>query len=124
MQTPARTTSSGSGSRVGRPSTCSGSPARDLDPAALDSLADEAVVAALTAQRGLGRWSADWFLARALARPSAWPAGDLGLRKAVSHFYGEGDMLSEPEVRKIGERFGAWRNVAAHMLLAGMRLHG
>ena len=96
----------------------------DLDPAALDSLADEDVVAALTAQRGLGRWSADWFLARALARPSAWPAGDLGLRKAVSHFYGEGHMLSEPEVREIGERFGAWRNVAAHMLLAGMRLHG
>jgi DNA-3-methyladenine glycosylase II len=96
----------------------------DLDLAALDSLADEDVVAALTAQRGLGRWSADWFLARALARPSAWPAGDLGLRKAVSHFYGEGHMLGEPEVREVGERFGAWRNVAAHMLLAGMRLHG
>ncbi len=70
----------------------------DLDLAALDALADDDVVAALTAQRGLGRWSADWFLARALARPSAWPAGDLGLRKAVSHFYGEGHMLSEPEV--------------------------
>ena len=50
----------------------------DLDLAALDALADDAVVAALTAQRGLGRWSADWFLARALARPSAWP------RRAIS----------------------------------------
>ena len=32
------------------------------------------------------------------ARPSAWPAGDLGLRKAVALFYGDED------VRAVGER--------------------
>ena len=42
--------------------------------------------AQLVALRGLGEWTADWFLARHLARPRAWPAGDLGLRKAVSAF--------------------------------------
>ena len=31
----------------------------------------------LTALRGLGPWTAEWFLARHLARPRAWPAGDL-----------------------------------------------
>jgi DNA-3-methyladenine glycosylase II len=96
----------------------------DLDLAALASLPDDDVLAVLTAHRGLGRWSADWFLARALARPTAWPAGDLGVRKAVSHFYGEGRMLSEEEIRGIGERFGPWQNLTAHMLLAGMRLVG
>jgi DNA-3-methyladenine glycosylase II len=96
----------------------------DLDLGALASLADEEVVSILTAHRGLGRWSADWFLARTLARPSAWPAGDLGVRKAVSHFYGEGRMLSEPEIRAIGERFDPWQNLTAHMLLAGLRLVG
>jgi DNA-3-methyladenine glycosylase II len=93
----------------------------DLDLDALGALPDDEVVALLSAQRGLGRWSSDWFLARALARPNAWPAGDLGLRKAVSHFYGEGRMLDEAEVRELGERFGPWRNLAAHMLLAGLR---
>jgi DNA-3-methyladenine glycosylase II len=96
----------------------------ELDLGSLERLADDDVVATLTALRGLGRWSADWFLARALARPNAWPAGDLGVRKAVSRFYGDGRMLSESEVRLVGERFGQWRNLAAHMLLAGLRVAG
>ncbi len=96
----------------------------DLDPGALEHLPDSEVVEAITAQRGLGRWTADWFLARALGRPDAWPAGDLGVRKAVSFFYGAGRDLDEMEVREVGERFGSWRNIACHMLLAGARLRG
>ena len=91
----------------------------DLDLAALEHLPDTQVVEAITAQRGLGRWTADWFLARALGRPDAWPAGDLGVRKAVSFFYGAGRDLDEMEVREVGERFGSWRNITCHMLLAG-----
>ena len=82
------------------------------------------VIEAITAQRGLGRWTADWFLGRALGRPDAWPAGDLGVRKAVSFFYGSGRDLDEAEVREVGERFGSWRNIGCHMLLAGARSHG
>ena len=95
-----------------------------LDLDALRELPDVLVIESITAQRGLGRWSADWFLARALGRPDAWPAGDLGVRKAVSFFYGSGRDLDETEVRAVGERFGSWRSVAAHMLLAGERMHG
>ncbi len=96
----------------------------DLDLDALDAMTDDEVVDAIIAQRGLGRWSADWFLARALGRPDAWPAGDLAVRKAVSFFYGSGRDLDETEVRDVGERFGSWRNIACHMLLAGARVHG
>ncbi len=96
----------------------------DLDLDGLAALADEEVVAALTVMRGLGRWSADWFLARALGRAGAWPAGDLGVRKAVSRFYGNGRLLSEAEVRAIGERLRPQANLAAHMLLAGARIAG
>jgi DNA-3-methyladenine glycosylase II len=96
----------------------------ELDVTSLDGMPDDVIVATLTALRGLGRWSADWFLARALARPDAWPAGDLGVRKAVSYFYGDGRMLSEIEVREVGEGFGRWRNLTAHMLLMGLRVAG
>jgi len=96
----------------------------DLDLAALSALPDDAVVAAITSVRGLGRWSADWFLARALGRGSAWPAGDLAVRKAVSRLYGEGSDLDEAQVRTIGDRFGSHANLAAHMLLAGARITG
>jgi DNA-3-methyladenine glycosylase II len=96
----------------------------DLDLARLASLSDEEVVAEITAVRGLGRWSADWFLARALGRGSAWPAGDLAVQKVVSRHYGGGGDLGEAEVRAVGERFGVHANLAAHMLLAGARIAG
>jgi len=96
----------------------------DLDLDALGLLPDEDVVAALTALPGLGRWTADWFLARHLARPRAWPAGDLGLRKAVSAFYAAGRPLSIREVRTMGERFVPFENLSAQFLLMGARLAG
>lgn len=84
--------------------------ALDLD--ALAALADDEVKARLVAQRGLGEWTADWFLARHLARPRAWPAGDLALRKAVAAVYGDTD------VRAAGARFDPFQNLTAHYLLA------
>jgi DNA-3-methyladenine glycosylase II len=92
--------------------------ALDLD--ALAGLPDEEVKDTLVGVRGLGEWTADWFLARHLARPRAWPAGDLAVRKAVSRFYGDGSMLSIQDVRALGERFDPFQNLAAHYLLAGL----
>ncbi len=92
----------------------------DLDLAGLAALPDDEVRATITAQRGLGEWTADWFLARHLARPHAWPAGDLALRKAVSVLYGDGRGLTTEEVRRMGERFAPFQNLTAHyVLLAG-----
>jgi DNA-3-methyladenine glycosylase II len=84
----------------------------DLDLAGLELLPDEEVKARLTSLRGLGEWTADWFLARYLGRPCAWPAGDLALRKAVRALYGDVD------VRVIGSRFEPFQNLTAHYLLA------
>jgi DNA-3-methyladenine glycosylase II len=96
----------------------------DLDLASLDAHPDDDVIEAITAVRGLGRWTADWYLARHLARPDAWPAGDLGVRKAVSTFYAAGRPLSIEEVRTMGERFAPFQNLSAQFLLAGARMHG
>jgi DNA-3-methyladenine glycosylase II len=84
----------------------------DLDLEGLELLPDDEVKAELTAVRGLGEWTADWFLARYLGRPRAWPAGDLALRKAVRALYGDVD------VRAAGERFDPFQNLTAHYLLA------
>ena len=96
----------------------------DLDLDALATLDDDEVIARLTSVRGIGRWTADWFLARHLARPRAWPAGDLGVRKAVSTFYAAGRPLSIEEVRLMGERFVPFQNLSAQFLLAGARMAG
>jgi DNA-3-methyladenine glycosylase II len=86
----------------------------DVDLGALAALPDDEVKSQLVAVRGIGDWTAEWFLARHLARPRAWPAGDLALRKAVEHFYGE------PDERAVGARFDPFQNLSAHYLLAGL----
>jgi DNA-3-methyladenine glycosylase II len=83
----------------------------------LASLSDEEVKLRIVSVRGFGEWSADWFLARYLARPRAWPAGDLGLVKAVARFY-----PNVADVREFGERFDPFQNVSAHYLLTGSRM--
>lgn len=92
----------------------------DLDLAGLGALPDDEIKATLTALPGIGEWTADWFLARHLARPRAWPAGDLAVRKAASRFYGEGRALSIDQVRALGERFAPFENLTVHYLLAGL----
>jgi DNA-3-methyladenine glycosylase II len=94
----------------------------ELDFVSLAALDDQQIKVTLVAQRGIGEWTADWYLARHLARPRAWPAGDLGLRKAVSAFYFDGQTLSTAEVRGFGDRLEPFQNLGAHYLLTGLRV--
>jgi len=84
----------------------------ELDLAELASLDDDDVRARITSLRGLGPWTAEWFLARHLARPRAWPAGDLALRKAAADLYGV-------DVHELGPRLDPYQNLSAHYLLVG-----
>jgi DNA-3-methyladenine glycosylase II len=95
-----------------------------IDHEALAGLPDDEVRAILVQLPGIGDWTVDWFLARHLARPRAWPAGDLGLRKAVSSFYGDGQLMTTEEVRAIGVRFDPFQNLSAHYLLLAARMPG
>jgi 3-methyladenine DNA glycosylase/8-oxoguanine DNA glycosylase len=88
----------------------------DLDLHALASLPDDEVKARIVAVRGLGEWTAEWFLARHLARPHAWPWGDLALRKAV------GDLYGGLDVREARQRFHPFENLSAHYLLLANRV--
>jgi DNA-3-methyladenine glycosylase II len=86
----------------------------DVDLDALAVLSDAEVKARLIALRGIGEWTAEWFLARHLARPRAWPVGDVGLRKALAHFY------ADPDERAARPRFAPFENLSAHYLLTGL----
>jgi 3-methyladenine DNA glycosylase/8-oxoguanine DNA glycosylase len=84
----------------------------DLDLHALAAVEDDEVRERITALRGLGPWTAEWFLARHLARPHAWPAGDLVLRKAADVFFGV-------EVVSLGALLAPFQNLSAHYMLTG-----
>jgi DNA-3-methyladenine glycosylase II len=87
-----------------------------LDLQALESLADAEVVARLTNVRGIGRWTAEWYLARTLGRPVV-VAGDLGVRKAVGAAYLGGVLPSEQQVRELTAHWGAAAGVAQELVL-------
>jgi DNA-3-methyladenine glycosylase II len=93
-----------------------------LDLEALGGAPNAEVIERLTELRGLGRWTADWFLARCCGRGDVCPAGDLAVRKAFDHHYGRGRTLSEEAIRRRARAWGEHQNVAVHYLLAGMRL--
>src|SRR5215471_5406487 len=80
------------------------------------------VIRALTAVRGFGRWTAEWFLARHLGRGDVCAAGDLAVRRAFEHFFNRGRALDEASVRRRAARWGSHQNLAVHYLLAGRRL--
>lgn len=87
----------------------------------MEEMDDEEVIAHLVALKGIGRWSADWYLARGLGRPRAVAAGDLGVRKAVGTIYlGNDGPTSEAEVRAVAAEWGDAANWAAHLLLEAL----
>ncbi len=84
----------------------------------LDQLGNDEVIRKLINLRGIGRWSAEWLLARCLARPDVIAAGDLGVRKAVSyHYRGADELLSEEVVRDLASPWGSATNLVTHLLL-------
>jgi DNA-3-methyladenine glycosylase II len=84
-----------------------------LDLEHLDRLPDEDVIAALTAVRGIGPWSADMFLIFRLGRPDVLPVGDLGIRRAFMLHYGLPELPSAAEMERIAEPWRPYRTLAS-----------
>jgi AraC family transcriptional regulator of adaptative response / DNA-3-methyladenine glycosylase II len=66
-------------------------------------------VARLTALPGIGEWTAHYLAMRALGDPDAFPAGDLGLRRALGR---RGRLATPGEVVERAERWRPWRSYA------------
>lgn len=78
----------------------------------LDPLADhDATRATLLALPGVGPWTAEYIMLRCLGWPDAFPAGDLGIRKAL-------DGATTAECERRSERWRPWRAYAATHLWA------
>ena len=69
----------------------------------------------LLAVPGIGPWTADYIALRALGDPDAFPAGDLGLRRAARALGLPSDAAA---LAARAERWRPWRRYAAHYLWA------
>ena len=72
--------------------------------------------------RGIGRWTAELTMLRGMQRLDALPADDLGLRRHIAHFYCHDRPISGTEARRIAERWGRWKGLAAYYVLMAHRL--
>jgi AraC family transcriptional regulator of adaptative response / DNA-3-methyladenine glycosylase II len=70
-------------------------------------------VACLTRLPGIGPWSAHYIALRALGEPDAFPASDLGLRRALANGAG---TPSAADVERGAEAWRPWRGYAAMYL--------
>ena len=80
------------------------------------AMSDAAIIAELTAVRGIGVWTAEMFLIFNQLRPDVFPLDDIGLRKAVAQYYFEGERVTKAVLAAFGERWRPWRSVATWYL--------
>lgn len=82
----------------------------------LARLPDEEVIEALTAVRGIGRWTAEMYLMFRLGRPDVLPVDDLGVRKAMQLAYRKRALPKADWMRRTAESWRPWRTVASWYL--------
>ena len=87
-----------------------------LDLAHLGGLADGAAIAELTAQRGVGPWTASVYVLTALGRPDVWAPGDRALLVSLGRLLGRPDVPANDEAVAIAAQWSPWRAVAARLL--------
>lgn len=90
----------------------------EIDLDGLKELDDASVQEQLMALVGIGRWTADWFLARYLGRGNAIAAGDLAVKRSIERHYFNGERVSEEQIRDFAARWGDFTNLAVQYLLA------
>ena len=77
---------------------------------------DEEVIAAVTAIKGIGRWTADMLLMFSLGRPDVLPVGDLGIQRGIKLVYGLEKMPDAKTMEELAEPWRPYRTAASWYL--------
>jgi DNA-3-methyladenine glycosylase II len=77
---------------------------------------DEEAIVALSALKGIGRWSAEIYLLFAEGRPDVFPAGDLAVQIEFGKILGLEKRPSEKQTRALAEPFRPHRGALAVFL--------
>lgn len=89
---------------------------KKFDPEAMENLDDDAVLAAITALKGFGPWSAQMYLMFGLARPDIWAPADLGIQVGLQYYLNVKDRPDADKTLRAGKRFAPHRTAASLLL--------
>ena len=81
-----------------------------------EDMDDDAVVAELTAVKGIGRWTAEMFLMFRLQRPDVLPVGDLAIVNAIKRAYRLRKVPTPERMTRIAEAWRPYRSIACWYL--------
>ncbi len=84
----------------------------------MQTLGDDEAVAALTAIKGVGKWTAETYLMFCEGRLDVFPGGDVALQEAMRWADGADDRPNEKTAYLRAEIWRPHRGVAAHLLWA------
>ena len=87
----------------------------------MGELTDKEIIDKLTSLRGVGIWTAQWALIRAVGRPDALPLGDLALRRIISRLFTGGSDVGDAQVTDIAQRWSPYRTFATVYLFSALR---
>ncbi len=88
----------------------------ELDLEGMRKQSDDEVIAAITAMRGFGLWSAEIYLMFSLRRRDIFPAGDLALRSSLAKLKSVDEKLTPKQAREMVEHWAPWRSVGSLFL--------
>ena len=91
-----------------------------VNPRRFARMSDEAIIAALTQVKGIGRWTAEMFLIFSLCRLDVLPLGDLGFRNAVKQAYRLRKLPEEKRLLKLAEKWKPYRAIATWYMWASL----
>ena len=93
----------------------------EIDYGALASMPEDEAIAALTAVKGIGVWTAEIYLMFSIGRADVFAAGDLALREAARILFDLPGRPAEKALRARAAHWSPWRGVAARLLWAYYR---
>ena len=76
-------------------------------------MSDHDVVLDVSSVRGIGPWTAHMYLIFTLGRPDVWPVGDYGVRAGWTALHGLDEIVTEKQLRDLGDPFDGVRTAAA-----------
>ncbi len=89
-----------------------------LDLHGLCAVPHDEAIAAMTAIKGIGPWTAEIYLLFCAGHPDMFPAKDIALQNAVGDALGLPSRPGEKALAAIAESWSPWRGVAARLFWA------
>ncbi len=93
----------------------------EVDLERLHGKTDAEAAEALKSIRGVGEWTAQWLLIRALGRPDGFPSGDVALQRSLSLLLKRGERMTASEALEHSMRWSPHRSFVTTYLFAAAR---